>query len=203
MFVGSFFLSVVAKTQFNYWTNWVVRTQFIAVVELVIAFFLSPPFLRLRNPNFVTGLGRWWGRTVSRRTQQTSFLLGLIVCFALFYETDIGKSLWCGFGYCTIGSYHWTHSVVVKYILLHISSPWPTRVRWLHSWAGDFPFDYLFESENCMSQRGSPDSDSDIEIFPVIGKTLCHRPHCSMTTLTQSRLFVHGVCVWERETTVT
>jgi len=35
---------------------------------------------------------------------------------------------------CTIGSYHWTHSVFVKHILPHISSSWP-KVRFLHSWS--------------------------------------------------------------------
>ena len=53
--------------------------------------------------------------------------------------------------YCTIGSYHWTHSVFVKGILLHIRGSWPTRVRFLHSWVEQAHAVLFVASVWCMS----------------------------------------------------
>jgi len=41
--------------------------------------------------------------------------------------------------YCTIGAYYWIDSVFEKHILLHTSSSWLIRVRFLHPWAETEP----------------------------------------------------------------
>ena len=76
-------------------------------------------------------------------------------------------------------SYHWTYFGFVKHILLHFSSSWPTRVRFVYSWADDT------KAKTQYTEYSASLYASLINEMPNIHKVL-HTIHVSITYLTHS-----------------